>query len=55
MNVKQVKELITLIERKENSIKKQEEKVEISKNELHSLQDDLRTLLEGGELPQEME
>ena len=55
MNVKQVKELITLIERKENSIKKQEEKVEITKNELFSLQDDLRTLLEGGELPKEME
>lgn len=55
MNVKQVKELISKIERKEKSIKTQEEKVQTSLNELYYLKDDLRTLLEGGELPQEME
>lgn len=55
MNVNQIKEVISKIERKEKSIKNQEEKVEIAKNELYSLQDDLRTLLEGGELQQEME
>lgn len=55
MNVNQIKEVISKIERKEKSIKNQEERVEISKNELHSLQDDLRILLEGGEIPKEME